>query len=196
MRFPVRKIFLLLFVLVTTGIVTNARTINALPESGFVDGEVSTNVCINLSNTSNKTQFKIDVEFSSNVSNEVQVLLGQDIDTNGVLDIDEADLCFAWTTGFWQLYQMDSPNEILFSYETSGAFKKGSYILYLNDNGEPTRFEVIADKTVVLSQELTSCTSLFNSNWNIAKVVHRGSGVENTYFGVRLQAETLLILLK
>jgi hypothetical protein len=84
----------------------------------------------------------------------------------------------------------------LFSYETSGAFKKGSYILYLNDNGEPTRFEVIADKTVVLSQELTSCTSLFNSNWNIAKVVHRGSGIEDTYFGVRLQAETLLILLK
>ena len=191
-----RKIFLLLFVLVLTGIVANARTINALPESGFVDGEVSTNVYINLSNTSNKTQFKIDVEFSSNVSNEVQVLLGQDIDTNGVLDTDEADLCFAWTTGFWQLYQIDRPNEILFSYETSGALKKGSYILYLNDDGEPTRFEVIADKTIVLSQELTSDTSLFNSNWNIAKVVHRGSGVENTYFGVKLQAETLLILLK
>ena len=44
-----RKILLLLFVLVVTGIVANARTINALPESGFVDGEVSTNVCINLS---------------------------------------------------------------------------------------------------------------------------------------------------
>ena len=191
-----RKIFLLLFVLVLTGIVANARTINALPESGFVDGEVSTNVYINLSNTSNKTQFKIDVEFSSNVSNEVQVLLGQDIDTNGVLDTDEADLCFAWTTGFWQLYQIDRPNEILFSYETTTFHKKGSYILYLNDNGEPTRFEVIADKTVAFSQELICDSSLFNSNWNIAKVVHRGSGVEDTCFMVKLQAETLLILLK
>jgi hypothetical protein len=132
-----RKILLLLFVLVVTGIVANARTINALPESGF-----------------------------------------------------------AWTFGFRQLYQIDSPNEILFSYETSGAFKKGSYILYLNDNREPTRFKVIADKTIVLSSELTSDTSLFNSNWNIAKVVHRGSGVEETCFGVKLQAETLLILLK
>ena len=191
-----RKIFLLLLVLVLTGIVANARTIKALPESGFIDGEVSTNVCINLSNTSNKTQFKIDVEFSSNVSNEVQVLLGQDIDTNGVLDTDEAELCFAWTTGFWQLYQIDRPNEILFSYETSGTFKKGSYILYLNDDGEPIRFEVIADKTVAFSQELICDSYLFNSNWNIAKVVHRGSGVEDTCFMVKLQAETLLILLK
>ena len=190
------KLLIFLLLLATQFVFADVYPLKNLPTPQFVDGEVSTNVCINLSNTSNKTQFKIDVEFSSNVSNEVQVLLGQDIDTNGVLDTDEADLCFAWTTGFWQLYQMDSPNEILFSYETSGAFKKGSYILYLNDDGEPTRFEVIADKTIVLSQELTSDTSLFNSNWNIAKVVHRGSGVENTYFGVKLQAETLLILLK
>ena len=190
------KLLIFLLLLATQFVFADVYPLKNLPTPQFVDGEVSTNVCINLSNTSNKTQFKIDVEFSSNVSNEVQVLLGQDIDTNGVLDTDEAELCFAWTTGFWQLYQMDSPNEILFSYETSGAFKKGSYILYLNDDGEPTRFEVIADKTIVLSQELTSDTSLFNSNWNIAKVVHRGSGVENTYFGVTLQAETLLILLK
>ena len=190
------KLLIFLLLLATQFVFADVYPLKNLPTPQFVDGEVSTNVCINLSNTSNKTQFKIDVEFSSNVSNEVQVLLGQDIDTNGVLDTDEADLCFAWTTGFWQLYQMDSPNEILFSYETSGAFKKGSYILYLNDDGEPTRFEVIADKTIVLSQELTSDTYLLNSNWNIAKVVHRGSGVENTYFGVKLQAETLLILLK
>ena len=190
------KLLVFLLLLATQFVFADVYPLKNLPTSQFVDGEVSTNVCINLSDTTNKTQFKIDIEFSSNISNEVQVLLGQDIDTNGVLDTDEAELCFAWTTGFWQLHQMDSPNEILFSYETSGAFKKGSYILYLNDDGEPTRFEVIADKTIVLSQELTSCTSLFNSNWNIAKVVHRGSGVENTYFGVTLQAETLLILLK
>ena len=190
------KLLVFLLLLATQFVFADVYPLKNLPTPQFVDGEVSTNVCINLSDTTNKTQFKIDIEFTSNISNEVQVLLGQDIDTNGVLDIDEAELCFAWTTGVWQLYQMDSPNEILFSYETSGAFKKGSYILYLNDNGEPTRFEVIADKTIVLSQELTSCTPLFNSNWNIAKVVHRGSGVEETCFGVKLQAETLLILLK
>ena len=190
-----RKI-LLLFLLVSTSFFVNANIIKELPVASFIDGEVSTNVCINLSNTTNKTQFKIDVEFSSNVSNEVQVLLGQDVDTNGVLDIDEAELCFAWTTGFWQIYQLDCPNEILFSYETSGGFKKGSYVIYLNDSGVPTRLELIADKTVVFSKSVDATSPFFNSNWNIARVVHRGCGVEATYFGVRLQAETLLILLK
>ena len=190
-----RKI-LLLFLLVSTSFFVNANIIKELPVSSFTDGEVSTNVCINLSNTTNKTQFKIDVEFSSNVSNEVQVLLGQDVDTNGVLDIDEAELCFAWTTGFWQIYQMDCPNEILFSYETSGGFKKGSYVIYLNDDGVPTRLELIADKTVVFSKKVDATSPFFNSNWNIARVLHRGCGVEATHFEVRLQAETLLILLK
>ena len=191
-----RKIFLLLFVLVLTGIVANARTINALPESGFIDGEVSTNVCINLSNTSNKTQFKIDVEFSSNVSNEVQVLIGKDIDENGNLDTDEAQICFGWSVGKWYLCHMDNPSNILYSQKVNKNNKKGSFALFLSETKEPLKIQTIIDGYVTSTSLDNIEQCLFNPNWNMAKIIHRGCGISDSSFAVRLEAETLLILLK
>ncbi|MBO7223367.1 MAG: hypothetical protein J6V70_04465, partial [Kiritimatiellae bacterium] len=68
------KLLVFLLLLATQFVFADVYPLKNLPTPQFVDGEVSTNVCINLSDTTNKTQFKIDIEFTSNISNEVQVL--------------------------------------------------------------------------------------------------------------------------
>lgn len=191
-----KNTILLFIVFVSTCLYANVSIVKALPESNFLDGEVSTNVYINVSDTTNTTRFKLDIEFSSNISNEVQVLVGQDVDTNGVLDTEEAQICFGWSKGTWQLFHMDNPNDILFSQEASRTGKKGSFSLFLSEAGSPLKLQMVTDTNVVATSIIDQALCYFDTNWNMAKIVHRGCGISDSSFAVRLEAETLLILLK
>ena len=190
------KLLVFLLLLATQFVFADVYLLKNLPTPQFVDGEVSTNFCINLSDTTNKTQFKIDIEFTSNISNEVQVLIGKDIDVNGNLDTDEAQICFGWSVGKWYLCHMDNPSNILYSQKVNKNNKKGSFALFLSETKEPLKIQTIIDGYVTSTSLDNIEQCLFNPNWNMAKIIHRGCGISDSSFAVRLEAETLLILLK
>ena len=126
----------------------------------------------------------------------MQVLIGKDIDENGNLDTDEAQVCFGWSVGKWYLCHMDNPSNILYSQKVNKNNKKGSFALFLSETKEPLKIQTIIDGYVTSTNLDNIEQCLFNPNWNMAKIIHRGCGISDSSFAVRLEAETLLILLK
>ena len=74
--------------------------VSALPQSEYADTEVATNVALNV-NAARLERLTLSVAFESCETNEVLVALGADMDGNGDLSIDEADIIFGCDCGAW-----------------------------------------------------------------------------------------------
>ena len=71
-----------------------------LPLGEYADTEVSTNVALSVS-AARLERLTLAVAFESCETNEVLVALGADMDGNGDLSIDEADVVFGCDCGAW-----------------------------------------------------------------------------------------------
>ena len=74
--------------------------VSALPQSGYANTEVSTNVALNV-NAARLERLTFSVAFESCETNEVLVALGADTDGNGDLSLDESDIIFGCDCGAW-----------------------------------------------------------------------------------------------
>ena len=71
-----------------------------LPASECADAEVSTNIALNI-NAARLERLTFAVTFESCETNEVLIALGADVDSDGDLTIDEADIVFGCDCGAW-----------------------------------------------------------------------------------------------
>ncbi len=74
--------------------------VSALPQGGYADTEVATNIALNV-NAARLERLTVSVEFESCETNEVLVALGADTDADGDLSVDEADIVFGCDCGAW-----------------------------------------------------------------------------------------------
>jgi len=72
----------------------------SLPEAVRPDAEVCTNLALNV-NAARLQSLTISVSFDTCVTNEVLVALGADMDGDGDLSVDEADVVFGCDCGAW-----------------------------------------------------------------------------------------------
>ena len=72
----------------------------SLPEAVTADAEVTTNFPLSV-NAARLERLTIAVALDSCVTNEVLVALGADVDSDGDLSIDEADIVFGCDCGAW-----------------------------------------------------------------------------------------------
>ena len=84
----------------TTAFASARVEVSALPSGECADTEVSTNVALNV-NAARLERLTLFVAFESCETNEVLVALGADMDGNGDLSIDEADVVFGSDCGAW-----------------------------------------------------------------------------------------------
>ena len=72
----------------------------SLPEAATADAEVSTNFPLTV-NAARLEKLTITVSVDSCETNEVLIALGADVDSDGNLSIDEADIAFGCDCGAW-----------------------------------------------------------------------------------------------
>ena len=75
-------------------------TIGPLPPSEYADTEVSTNIPIRV-NLERLDRMRFALELSPSATNDIEVLIGHDADTNGVLSVGESSIAFGYDCGRW-----------------------------------------------------------------------------------------------
>lgn len=79
-----------------------AVEVGGLPAWENADTEVSTNVPFAFPQAFAK-HFLLALELAGTLSNNVQVAFGRDVNTNGVLEVEETGMALGWDCGVWKV---------------------------------------------------------------------------------------------
>ena len=170
--------------------VTMARQQNlARPApSQFADTEVSTNVPCALNLPSLK-EYRIGLGLVGTPSNNVEVALGHDANSDGVLSLDEAAISLAWDCGEWII---GGNRE-----EGIGNGEEGT------GNGVPlvtsepdTNGVVMAEIAVAVSNHKAKPAWLYDRTWDLVRVTRRGVDDPEERVSLYTRVAGLMILVK
>lgn len=125
-------------------------TVGQLPSSLYLDTEVSTNIAFQVED-GNFNRFEFTLGFEASASNSVELAIGTDVNLDGILSLDEADVVFGCDCGKW-FERFSRQNGSQKSLETV--------------NGDTCRKFVVRRKDI-------------DANWNLISVKRRGIGVAN-----------------
>ena len=130
-----------------------AVTVEPLPQSAFADTEVSTNVAFAVERPA-MTRIEFTVALDATPTNNVEVAIGTDTNSDGNLAVEEAAYVFGYDCGAW--FARSAGLEGLGSLECLGSLEGlgGGRV----------------EKTFVLKRRQLDTT------WNLVKVTRRGCG--------------------
>ena len=143
--------------------------------------EVETNVVFSTgAATDNKWTLTIERDVAA--SNSVEVVFGRDADEDGVLGVEEGELCVGWDCGEWFWRDRRSST----ACRVEGTTQRLDMTLYLNRDREAK----LLASSVFPSVVSPTC---FNPDWNLARVVSRGAETVNVESKVSIDALKLRI---
>ena len=127
-----------------------ALSVPTLPLCEYADTEVSTNIPIRV-NLERLDRMRFALELSPTATNDIEVLIGHDADTNGVLSVEESRIAFGYDCGNWFVRE-----------------------------GEEVRAETyICSEQMYARRELAIRYKDFAPDWDLVKVVRRGLGASD-----------------
>ena len=153
----------------------------SLPEAVQPFAEVETNVVFSTgAPTDNK--WTLTIERDAAVSNSVEVVFGRDANEDGVLGVEEGELCVGWDCGewFWRDRRANTACRVV------GTTQRLDMVLYL------TRDRAAKSLASSVFPSVVSPTC-FNPDWNLARVVSRGAETVNVESKVSIDALKLRI---
>ena len=143
--------------------------------------EVETNVVFSTgAATDNKWTLTIERDVAA--SNSVEVVFGRDADEDGVLGVEEGELCVGWDCGEWFWRDRRSST----ACRVEGTTQRLDMKLYLNRDREAK----LLASSVFPSVVSPTC---FNPDWNLARVVSRGAETIRVESNISINALTLRI---
>ena len=168
--------------LLTASALAGARVVvSSLPEAVRPLAEVETNVVFSTgAPTDNK--WTLTIERDAAASNSVEVVFGRDANEDGVLGIEEGELCVGWDCGEW--YWRDRRANTACRVE--GTAQRLDVTLYLNRDREAKSLASSVFPAVV-------SPTCFNPDWNLARVVSRGAEIVRVESKVSIDALKLRI---
>lgn len=187
-------IYLAFFVALPLG----AREINVptQPVSPYADSEVSTNLVLNASRTDVK-ELGINLLFNGTPSNNFEVAFGQDVNTNGVLDVEEIDTTYGWRGGRYFIENVTGWNRIeedAISGSTNGVM---DIKVEVGANFTPTTFTAICDGEPAFEALSTQTPQwLYKGHWNMMRVVRRGTEPTSEWIRCTVNYNHVLILVR
>ena len=200
MKFPRKRIplqtFLFAFAAVRSA---SALTMPELLPPVFADTEVSTNVAMRAWGE-NTRQFTVSLQFDATPSNNVQVAFGTDASADGNLSDEEAGLTLGWDCGEWFIASADSTNR--FTAATAGTETRKELRLQMNlgADGLPRALELTDGTTPLAFAGLDLSPPppawMFSKDWNLLKVVARGTDEQNEQIVVELTNDAVMLLLR
>ena len=128
-------------------------TVSALPQSEYADTEVSTNIAFAVERPA-MTRIEFTVALDATPTNNVEVAIGTDTNSDGNLAVEEAAYVFGYDCGAW--FARSAGLEGLGSLECLGSLEGlgGGRV----------------EKTFVLKRRQ------LDTAWNLVKVIRRGCG--------------------
>lgn len=168
-----------LLCVITASIVALARPINVptQPVSPYADTEVSTNIVIHPSRTDVR-DVKLHLQLDGTAYNDLEVGFGCDVNTNGVLDVEEIETVYGWRGGRYFVENVRSWER--FETEATNNVQRGVLDIHL----EFSRNSALASFAATCGGETAfagfSTTPppawLFKNDWKLMRVVRRGAG--------------------
>ena len=152
-----------------------------LPEAVRPLAEVETNVVFStVVATDNK--WTLTIERDAAASNSVEVVFGRDANEDGVLGVEEGELCVGWDCGewFWRDRRANTACRV------EGTAQRLDVTLYLSRD----RAAKSLASSVFPSVVSPTC---FNPDWNLARVVSRGAEIVRVESKVSIDALKLRI---
>ena len=150
--------------LLTASALAGARVVvPSLPEAVRSLAEVETNVVFSTGAAADN-KWTLTIERDAAVSNSVEVVFGRDANEDGVLGVEEGELCVGWDCGEWFWRDRRSST----ACRVEGTTQRLDMTLYLNRDREAK----LLASSVFPSVVSPTC---FNPDWNLARVVSRGA---------------------
>ena len=153
----------------------------SLPEAVRPLAEVETNVVFSTGAAADN-KWTLTIEHDAAASNSVEVVFGRDANEDGVLGVEEGELCVGWDCGEW--FWRDRRSNAACRVE--GTAQRLDVTLYLNRNREAKSLASSVFPAVVSS-------TFFNPDWNLARVVSRGAETVHVESKVSIDALKLRI---
>ena len=174
--------FVVLFAFFSFFALAGARVVvPSLPEPVRPLAEVETNVVFS-TGAATDDKWTLTIERDAAVSNSVEVVFGRDVDEDGVLGVEEGELCVGWDCGEWFWRDRRSST----ACRVEGTTQRLDMTLYLNRDREAK----LLASSVFPSVVSPTC---FNPDWNLARVVSRGAETVNVESKVSIDALKLRI---
>ena len=155
--------------------------VSSLPEAVRPLAEVETNVVFSTGAAADN-KWTLTIERDAAASNSVEVVFGRDADEDGVLGVEEGELCVGWDCGEW--FWRDRRSNAACRVE--GTAQRLDMTLYLNRGREAKSLASSVFPAVV-------SPTCFNPDWNLARVVSRGAETVNVASKVSIDALKLRI---
>ena len=135
----------------------------SLPEAVRPLAEVETNVVFS-TGAATDNKWTLTIERDAAVSNSVEVVFGRDANEDGVLGIEEGELCVGWDCGewFWRDRRANTACRV------EGTAQRLDVTLYLRRDREAKSLASSVFPAIV-------SPTCFNPDWNLARVVSRGA---------------------
>ena len=145
-------------------------SINTLPDVTHIDGEVSTNIVLNIS--PRLSDFSLDLSLWATSSNTVEMAFGGDGDFDGDLAHYEIDLIVGCECGQWRI--VDATTGLAFddlSFYGASDFK---WCVWVAQSGENAKLKASLNGAPVF-WDLPSFVPLFKRSWTLLKITSRGN---------------------
>ena len=194
-RIPLQA-FLVAFTVIRSA---SALTVPDLPPHVFADTEVSTNVAMRAW-TERTRMFNVVLSFDATPSNNVQAAFGTDESADGNLSDEEAGLTLGWDCGEWFIASADATNRFTAAPAGTETRKELRLQMNLGADGLPRKLE-LADGTSPLAFAGLNLSPappawMFSKDWNLLKVVARGTDEQNEQITVVLSNDAVMLLLR
>ena len=152
----------------------HAATHVALPPAQYVDTETTTNVPFMMGANGRHT-FRFVLSFAGTPSNNVEVALGVDANSDGMLSAGEMELVVGWDCGRWFLWNFAAGTRH-WSETCDGGAHRLDWTAALDATNAVTRLAAVFDG----GRPFASVTDtlppwLHNPNWNIVRFTGRGT---------------------
>ena len=194
-RIPLQA-FLVAFTVIRSA---SALTVPDLPPHVFADTEVSTNVAMRAW-TERTRMFNVVLSFDATPSNNVQAAFGTDESADGNLSDEEAGLTLGWDCGEWFIASADATNRFTAAPAGTETRKELRLQMNLGADGLPRALE-LTDGTTPLAFAGIDLSPpppawMFSKDWNLLKVVARGTDEQNEQITVVLSNDAVMLLLR
>ena len=195
MNFVVIVLSLLLPVVVKAGVVS----VSSLPAAEYADTEVSTNVCLvvtqELSAGDNRRFFDVSLSPMATPTNNVEIAFGVDTNEDGVLGCRERDFVLGWDCGAWFWRDRRAKVETRFGEGIAGGVARTlTWRVKVDGDHLPRSFAATEGRATLATGAATA--AMFSPQWNMARVVARGGVVSNERISVKMSRNAMRVIFK
>ena len=191
---------LLLAVLMSAGFAAFAGrsiVVPAFPTSIFADTEVSTNIVLHGCRTDT---WKVDlhIQLAGTPTNDLEVAFGRDVNTNGVLDIEEIETMYGWRGGRYFVENVSGWDRIETEAATNALCGVLEVSLQNNSSAVPRRFAATCGGVAAFASLAATPPPawLFRREWDMVRVVRRGAGIPSEWVRCDIEYQSFSIRLR